>query len=113
MPLPGLGAKASGKPPPAPGVSLVTVGAAPSRLLMPLRQVLQSWALALLVCCQDPSALERPGSEEKTQEGGLLTRAEIQSVPESAVNAREDNTATKAILGKPPALSPGRKNSVG
>ncbi|KAG5202410.1 hypothetical protein MJG53_011192 [Ovis ammon polii x Ovis aries] len=78
---------------------------------MPLRQVLQSWALALLVCCQDPSALERPGGEEKTQEGGLLTRAEIQSVPESADNAREDNTATKAILGKPPALSPGRKNS--
>lgn len=112
MPLPGLGAKASGKPPPAPGVSLVTVGAAPSRLLMPLRQVLQSWALALLVCRQDPRALERPGGEEETQEGGLLTRAEIQSVPESADNAREDNTATKAILGKPPALSPGRKNSV-
>lgn len=46
----------------------MTVGAAPSRLQMPLRQVLQSWALALLVCHQDPSVLGRPEGEEETKE---------------------------------------------
>lgn len=56
----------------------MTVGAAPSRLQMPLRQALQSWTLWCVVKTPVPWGDLEVKKRLKSQEGGLLTRAEIQ-----------------------------------
>ena len=53
---------------------------------------MQSWTLWFVVKTPVPWGDLEVKKRLKSQEGGLLTRAEIQSVPASANNARGDNT---------------------